>query len=158
MLTENREVLDMIAETLIEKEKISGIELINKINEIKPNLIKEGALAAVTEASGPKDKQGAYAFQFSGEVEPQYTENNVKEFIAGNPVMVFSKDYCPYCNKAKTLLSSANIDFYAVELDIIKNGNSLHEALKSYSSQKTVPAIYIGGQFIGGYDDLLTKK
>jgi ATP-dependent Zn protease len=31
LLTENRDVLDMIAQTLIEKEKINGVELVQKI-------------------------------------------------------------------------------------------------------------------------------
>ena len=40
LLTENRDILDMIAKTLIEKEKITGDELLEKIKEMKPELIK----------------------------------------------------------------------------------------------------------------------
>jgi ATP-dependent Zn protease len=36
LITENREVLDAIAKTLIEKEKINGLELLKLINDIKP--------------------------------------------------------------------------------------------------------------------------
>ena len=36
LITENREVLDVIAKTLIEKEKINGLELLKLINDIKP--------------------------------------------------------------------------------------------------------------------------
>jgi ATP-dependent Zn protease len=41
LLEQNRDLLDMIADTLIEKEKISGLELIKKIKEMKPDLIRD---------------------------------------------------------------------------------------------------------------------
>jgi cell division protease FtsH len=39
LITENREVLDVIAKTLIEKEKINGLELLKIINDLKPELV-----------------------------------------------------------------------------------------------------------------------
>ena len=47
LLTENRDVLDKIAMTLIEEEKINGVQLIDLINEVKPNLVPEAAMDAV---------------------------------------------------------------------------------------------------------------
>lgn len=40
LLTENRDVLDKIAKTLIEEEKINGVQLIELINDVKPNLVE----------------------------------------------------------------------------------------------------------------------
>lgn len=54
MLTDNRDVLDAIAKTLIEKEKINGEELLNVINSVKPGLISEEAIKAVTAIMTPK--------------------------------------------------------------------------------------------------------
>ena len=42
-MTENRDILDKIASELIEKEKINGIELLNIIGDIKPELIPAGS-------------------------------------------------------------------------------------------------------------------
>ena len=39
LITQNREVLDVIAKTLIEKEKINGLELLKLINDLKPELV-----------------------------------------------------------------------------------------------------------------------
>ena len=44
---ENQEVLDKIANTLIEKEKIDGIELLTVIKDLKPDLVPKGAFEAI---------------------------------------------------------------------------------------------------------------
>ena len=41
ILTENRDVLDAIAKSLIENEKINGKELLNVIKSVNPELISE---------------------------------------------------------------------------------------------------------------------
>lgn len=47
LLTENRDILDQIAKVLIEKEKINGVQLLDLIKEIRPNILPEGAMDAV---------------------------------------------------------------------------------------------------------------
>ena len=42
-------------------------------------------------------------------------------------------------------------------MDEIENGEGMHAALKSYSGQRTVPNIYIGGVHVGGNDDTQAK-
>jgi glutaredoxin 3 len=44
------------------------------------------------------------------------TEARVKELIAGNKVMVFSKSFCPYCTKAKKALSQFTNDYKVLEV------------------------------------------
>lgn len=41
LLTDNRDVLDEIAKTLIEKEKIDGKELLDVMKKINPDLVSE---------------------------------------------------------------------------------------------------------------------
>ena len=71
--------------------------------------------------------------------------------------MVFSKSQCPLCKKAKAILKNANIEFHAVEMDTMADGDEIYDALISISMQDTVPNIYIGGTHIGNYVDLYTK-
>ncbi|KAK4712592.1 hypothetical protein R3W88_007105 [Solanum pinnatisectum] len=40
-----------------------------------------------------------------------------KEIITANPVVVFSKTYCPFCVSVKDLLSNIGTSFKAIELD-----------------------------------------
>lgn len=71
---------------------------------------------------------------------------------------VFSKSYCPYCSATKSLLSSLDAKFYAIELDQVPDGDDIQAALKEISGQRTVPNVYIGKQHIGGNSDLQAKK
>lgn len=52
------------------------------------------------------------------------TKTKVQSIIDENPVAVFSKSYCPYCNQAKQLLSASGAKFYAIELDQV--GTYIH--------------------------------
>ena len=53
-----------------------------------------------------------------------------QEYIDQNPVMVFSKDYCPFANRAKQTLKSKGVEFGVIELDLDPNGGKIHAELK----------------------------
>ncbi|KAM0004208.1 putative thioredoxin-disulfide reductase [Helianthus debilis subsp. tardiflorus] len=40
-----------------------------------------------------------------------------KDLVSSNPVVVFSKSYCPYCVSVKKLLTELGSTFKAIELD-----------------------------------------
>ncbi len=66
-------------------------------------------------------------------------------------VQVYTTNYCPYCQKAKALLKTKSIPFE--EIDLTEN-QKLREELQEKTGWMTVPMIFIGGKFIGGFDDL----
>ncbi len=55
-------------------------------------------------------------------------------------ITVYSKDYCPYCVKAKNLLSSLGISFE--EIDITKSPEIIVDLVKK-SGMRTVPQIFV---------------
>jgi glutaredoxin 3 len=66
---------------------------------------------------------------------------------------VYGKDWCVYCDRAKTLLKSKSIDF--VYYDIEKNDDARTWALESSGGQKSVPIIFDeDGNHIGGFEEL----
>ncbi|KAL3723102.1 hypothetical protein ACJRO7_035304 [Eucalyptus globulus] len=75
-----------------------------------------------------------------------------KELVSANPVVVFSKSYCPYCVSVKKLLSQLGVNFKALELDQENDGSEIQSALAEWTGQKTVPNVFIGGNHIGGCD------
>ncbi|KAJ1938208.1 glutaredoxin-1 [Linderina pennispora] len=79
----------------------------------------------------------------------------VKPLINENAVMVFSKSYCPYCNRAKAALKGINVEFKAIELDKEANGSDIQAYLAELTKQRTVPNIFVKGHHIGGCDDTL---
>ncbi|KAI8842976.1 glutaredoxin-C2 [Chytridium lagenaria] len=78
----------------------------------------------------------------------------VENYIKDNAVTVFSKTYCPYCIRAKSLLDSLNVKYQAIELDHLSNGSDIQNYLHQKSGQRTVPNIYINQEHVGGCDDL----
>lgn len=81
-------------------------------------------------------------------------EAKVMGLINDNKVMMFSKDYCPFCKQAQELLKSKGVEFECVEMDLIPDGNEMHATLKTIANQNTVPCTYINGRKVGGCDDL----
>ena len=65
--------------------------------------------------------------------------------------VIYTKDHCPYCVKAKDLLDKLKITYQEFSLN---NDVDLHEKLIEETNQRTVPYIYINERFIGGYDQL----
>lgn len=66
-------------------------------------------------------------------------------------VIVYSTAQCPYCNLAKDLLSSKNVAFEEVRVDLDENKR---QEMVRLSNRRTVPQIFINDKPIGGYDDL----
>ena|ERR1700760_576034 len=72
-------------------------------------------------------------------------------------VIIFSKSYCPYSKKAKSILLK-KYDItpapYVVELDLHELGPALQDQLEKSTGRRTVPNILVNGKSIGGGDDI----
>lgn len=66
-------------------------------------------------------------------------------------VKVYTWSNCPYCVRAKNLLSQKQIPFEEINLD--GKDAELNE-LRARTGQRTVPQIFIGDKMIGGFSDL----
>jgi len=66
-------------------------------------------------------------------------------------IIIYSKEICPYCVKAKNLLKrkGLNYDEIIVNTDEIKQN-----MIKKSNGRMTVPQIFIGEYHVGGCDDL----
>lgn len=66
-------------------------------------------------------------------------------------IEIYTKATCPFCLRAKALLTSkgAGFDEIAIDADPAKR-----EAMIARSGRTTVPQIFIDGRHIGGCDDL----
>ena len=66
-------------------------------------------------------------------------------------IEVFTKFFCPYCSRAKALLDKKGVSY--VEHDATGKPD-LREEMIAKSGRNTFPQIFIGGQHVGGCDDL----
>ncbi|SNX87498.1 related to Glutaredoxin [Melanopsichium pennsylvanicum] len=67
---------------------------------------------------------------------------------------VFSKSYCPYSKKAKTLLNSINATYTLYEVDTRPDAHQLQPLLAALTNHKTFPTILVQDRVLGGNDDL----
>ena len=67
-------------------------------------------------------------------------------------VEIYTKAFCPYCTRAKNLLSAKGAEYE--EYDITMGGPKRAEMLERAPGRTTVPQIFIDGKHIGGSDDL----
>lgn len=65
--------------------------------------------------------------------------------------IIWSKYQCPYCDKAKNLLKMKGIPF---EERKIGDGWTKEDLLEAVPQARSVPQIFLGEQYIGGYDQL----
>ena len=79
----------------------------------------------------------------------------VDKAIAANPVMVFSKSYCPFCAKAKRALESVLPceKIVVMELESRPDCADIQDYLMSITGGRSVPRVFVAGKFIGGGDD-----
>ena len=66
-------------------------------------------------------------------------------------IEIYSKDWCPYCTKAKALLRSKALEYH--EIDVTSDYEREEQMVKR-SQRRTVPQVFIDGESVGGYDDL----
>lgn len=66
-------------------------------------------------------------------------------------VIVYSTDYCPFCTRAKSLLSQRDIPFEEIN---VEGDDEKRAWLVEATGQRTVPQIFIGDEPIGGFTEL----
>jgi len=66
-------------------------------------------------------------------------------------VTLYVADWCPYCQRAKGLLTQKNVVFSEIN---VEDDVKLREEMVARSNRRTVPQIFIGDRHIGGCDEL----
>ncbi len=66
-------------------------------------------------------------------------------------IVIYTKSYCPYCTRAKELLSIKGASFteYDITADPVRE-----QEMKDLSGRHTVPQIFVDERPIGGCSDL----
>lgn len=66
-------------------------------------------------------------------------------------VKLYTWSDCPFCVRAKNLLNQKGIPFEEINLD--GKDKELSE-LRAQTGYRTIPQIFVNGQFIGGFSEL----
>ena len=68
--------------------------------------------------------------------------------------ILWSKYHCPFCDQAKNLLQLRG---YEIEERKIGDGYTKEELLEAVPTARTVPQIFLDGEYVGGYTELQKK-
>ena len=66
-------------------------------------------------------------------------------------VVIYSKTYCPYCDRAKALIKGKGLSYEEISVD---EDPALYAKLKADTGMMTVPQIFINDKLVGGFSEL----
>ncbi len=75
--------------------------------------------------------------------------------ITPGKVLVFTKEYCPYCENAKEFLDEKGVIYEIIRADKLGITNEQKEQFMALTGGKTFPRIFVGQQSIGGFSELM---
>ena len=67
-------------------------------------------------------------------------------------LILYSKNLCGYCTMAKTWLNNKNIQYEEIS---IEEPEMREKFMKDYPHLRTMPQIFVDGENIGGYQQLI---
>jgi glutaredoxin 3 len=67
-------------------------------------------------------------------------------------IVMYSTGWCPYCQRARSLLERKGVAFREIKID--EDRQSRDVMLQKSGGRRSVPQIFIGERHVGGYDDL----
>ena len=68
--------------------------------------------------------------------------------------VVWSSVGCVWCDKAKALLESKQIE---IEVRMVGDGYTKQDLLEAVPNARSVPQIFLDEEYIGGYDKLVVR-
>lgn len=93
------------------------------------------------------------ARQVAGEFDADAVDARLDGLLDGSGVVLFSFTSCPFCKRAKELLTAKGASFTCVELDEEADGAAMRVQLGVRTGRTSVPSCWIGAEYVGGMND-----
>nr|GLL30160.1 glutaredoxin-C9-like [Ipomoea trifida] len=95
-----------------------------------------------------------------GSMSVQSIYERVRSLASGNAVVIFTLSGCCMCHVVKQLLFGLGVGPTIVELDRDAHGREIYDLLLNLpgsapGQQQPVPAVFVGGRFLGGIDTVM---
>ncbi|CAJ1401819.1 unnamed protein product [Effrenium voratum] len=87
--------------------------------------------------------------------------SDLEEKINTSKVLLISKEWCPFCQRAKAVLSNLGVSFSVLELEnkarqpLVEDPTAVMDYMENITGARSVPRLFIAGHFIGGCDDVV---
>jgi len=78
---------------------------------------------------------------------------------SSRPVVLFALEWCEFCWSVRKMFAAFDIPYRSIDLDAVEyqdgdRGGKIRAALNARTGYKTIPQIFVGGEFIGGCTEL----
>ncbi|KAL0367693.1 UNVERIFIED_CONTAM: Monothiol glutaredoxin-S2 [Sesamum radiatum] len=83
-------------------------------------------------------------------------EGTISNMVSQNPVVIFSKTSCCISHAIRSLFSDFGVNPTVYEVDGITRGGEIEQELSRLGCNPTVPAVFIGGEFVGGANEVMS--
>uniref|UniRef100_A0A7S2UYR5 VOC domain-containing protein n=1 Tax=Fibrocapsa japonica TaxID=94617 RepID=A0A7S2UYR5_9STRA len=94
----------------------------------------------------------------AGDYDKKTMKEKLEKMTKKSPVVIFSQTSCPFCKKAKDLLTDLGASYETVEVDTLgTEGMALRVELAELTGESSVPRIFVGGKCVGGFSDGLEE-
>ncbi|XP_049410769.1 monothiol glutaredoxin-S3-like [Solanum stenotomum] len=81
----------------------------------------------------------------------------VSKMVTEKPVVIFSKTGCCMSYSIKSFFSDLGVNTAVYELDEMQRaGREIEAVLSNLGCNPTVPAVFIGGQMVGGESEVMS--
>jgi len=109
------------------------------------------------------DKYGTSMRFFSAPIPKPPVKAEIDAMIAEHKVFMVSKAFCPHCKRTKEALDSLGVQYHVLELEdadrnpLYEDSADVQDYMKEKTGARSVPRVFVGGEFVGGADDTVAK-
>ncbi|ESR57483.1 glutaredoxin-C11 [Citrus sinensis] len=82
--------------------------------------------------------------------------DRVRDLASKKAAVIFTKSSCCMCHSIKTLFYELGASPAIHELDQDANGREIEWALRALGCNPSVPAVFIGGRYVGSAKDVIS--
>lgn len=99
------------------------------------------------------DFKQSTAIAIAGSYDATDVQSKINDYAASAPCVMFTWEASPSCKKAIKYLDVAGATYKIVRLDNPwSEGNLIRAELGKMVGRSSVPAIFLGGKYVGGFD------
>lgn len=81
--------------------------------------------------------------------------DRISRMVSEKPLVIFARTTCAMCHSIKSLFMDFGVHPTVYELDEIPRGREIEQALLRLGCNPTVPAVFIGGELVGGANEVM---
>ena len=130
-----------------------------------PSEMTADEIALSKSTPGYRFDQAPKAAPQSAETAPAAVNERAAAFLAEvladreQPIAFFALEWCEFCWSVRKMFAELDINYRSIDLDSVEYqdngwGGDIRKALEAQTAMKTIPQIFVGGQFIGGCSEV----